>query len=145
MNLEKYKVVSDDNHIEYHFLSEGPMGVIKKIVIYEEIEESIFNLAFGDFDEIAQKLNDKIRTNNNDRDKVLATVESTVIDFINYHPNAMILVKGFTPSRTRLYQMGIGANLDEITKLFDIDGFTEGVWKVFEKGKNYSSLSLKLK
>ena len=145
MNIEKYTVVSDSNRCEYHFLSEGPMGTIKKVVIYEEIEKNAFNLAFGDWDEGEQKPNDKIRSNNHDRDKVLATVASTIIDFIKYHPDAVVLVKGFTPSRTRLYQMGIVANLVEITKLFDIKGFNEGRWQIFQKGKNYTSFSLKLK
>lgn len=55
MNMEKYSVVSDNNHITYEFLSQGPRGTIKKVVFYQEIEENIFNLAFGDWDEKKQK------------------------------------------------------------------------------------------
>ena len=44
MNLEKYSVVTDDDHTTYEFLSEGPKGTIKKIVFYQELEENIFNL-----------------------------------------------------------------------------------------------------
>lgn len=74
MNLDKYPVVSDNNHRTYEFLSEGPNGTIKKVVLYQEIDDNVFNLAFGDWDETNQKINDKARSNNNDRNKVLATV-----------------------------------------------------------------------
>ena len=145
MNIEKYTLVSDSDHIAYEFLSEGPKGIIKKIVFYEEIENNVFNLSFGDWDEVEQRSNDKIRSNNNDRDKVLATVALTVIDFVNYYPGAIIQAKGFTASRTRLYQMGIVANWNEITELFEILGFIEGKWQAFQKGRNYSAFSLKAK
>jgi len=145
MNLEKYSVVSDSNHVTYEFLSEGPKGTIKKVVFYQEVEKNVFNLAFGDWDEQAQKINDDARSNNKDMDKVLATVASTVIDFIKHHPIAVILAEGFTPSRTRLYQMGIQANWQEIGKLFKIAGFREGQWEFFEKGRNYKAFSLKTK
>ena len=145
MNLEKYSVITDGDHSTYEFLSEGPKGTIKKVVFYQKLEENIFNLAFGDWDEKEQRINDKIRSNNSDRDKVLATVASTVIDFIKHHPGAVLLAQGSTPARTRLYQMGILENLDEIGKLFDIIGFTDGTWEPFREGKNYEELALKAK
>ena len=89
MNASKYSVVSDNNHETYEFLSEGPNGTIKKVVLYQEIEDDIFNLAFGDWDEDNQRIDDRARTNNNDLDKVLATVASTVIDFIKHHPGVV--------------------------------------------------------
>ena len=114
MNLEKYPVVSDNDHRAYEFLSEGPNGTIKKVVFYQEIDENIFNLAFGDWDEINQKIDDGARSNNNDRDKVIATVASTIIDFMKYHPDATVVAKGSTSARTRLYQIGIFSHLQEI-------------------------------
>ena len=123
MHLDRYSVVSDSSHEVYEFLSEGPNGTIRKVVYYQELEDNIFNLAFGDWDEAEQRINDRARTNNNDRDKVLATVASTVIDFIKHHPKAVLFAKGSTPGRTRLYQIGIADNWDEIYQLFDIEGF----------------------
>lgn len=145
MNLPKYSVVSDSSHTTYEFLSEGPKGNIKKIVFYQEIRKNIFNLAFGDWDEGEQKINDKIRSNNSDIEKVLVTLASTVIDFVKYHPNAIILAQGSTPARTRLYQMGVLANWDEINQSFELEGFLEGEWEPFEKGKNYEVFALKAK
>lgn len=145
MNLNKYPVTSDSEHVTYEFLSEGPKGTLKKVVFYQEIGENIFNLAFGDWDEKDQKINDKVRSNNSDRDKVLATVASTVIDFIKHHPAAIILAQGSTPARTRIYQMGILANWEEIGQLFEIEGFSDGIWESFEDNKNYERFALQAK
>jgi hypothetical protein len=76
---------------------------------------------------------------------VLATVASTVIDFIKHHPNAVIFAQGSTPARTRLYQRGIQENLDEIGQLFEIEGFSDGAWETFTEGKNDDEFALKAK
>ena len=145
MNLEKYSLVTDDKHITYEFLSQGSKGTIKKVVHYQEIEENVFNLAFGDWDEDGQRINDKVRSNNDDRDKVLATVASTVIDFIKHYSESSILMQGSTSARTRLYQIGIGANWHEISKLFDVYGSFRGAWEDFQGNKNYQAFLLKAK
>jgi hypothetical protein len=145
MNLDKYSITSDDSRLTYEFLSEGPKGTIKKVVLYQEIGEGVFNLAFGDWDEKAQKIIDYSRTNNKDKDKVLATVASTVIDFIKNYPEAVIIAQGITPGKTRLYQMGINQNWVEISQLFDLEGFYEGAWEPFRRGRNYDVFTLKAK
>ena len=145
MNLQKYSVGSDNNHLTYEFFSEGPKGTIKKVVLYQEIDENVFNLAFGDWNEVKQKIDDSVRSNNDDRDKVLATVGSSVIDFIRHHPQAIIFAKGITPGKTRLYQMGINTNWNEVAELFDVEGLNKGNWEPFEANKNYQAFTLKLK
>lgn len=143
MNIDKYPVFSGKDHVTYEFLSEGPNGTIKKVVIYQEIETGIFNLAFGDWDEAKQKIDDKTRSNNNDKDKVLATVASTVIDFIKHYPDAVIVAEGITSAKTRLYQMGINQNWHEVHKLFDIEGFSKDGWEPFKPGRNYEAFTVK--
>ena len=128
MNLDKYPIISDNEHLAYEFLSEGANGTVKKVVFVQEIGDNFFNPAFGDWDQTKQKIDDKARSNNNDRDKVLATVASTVIDFINYYPQATIFARGSTPGRTRLYQIGLFANWSEISQLFNVEGFANGEW-----------------
>ncbi len=51
----------------------------------------------------------------------------------------MVYAKGSTPSRTRLYQMGIAANFKEISSLLHIYGFLNGNWHQFEKNINYEA------
>jgi hypothetical protein len=142
LRLEKYPIVTDDDHLAYEFLSQGSKGTIKKVVLFQQIGENIYNLAFGDWDEIKQSINDRIRSSNDDVELVLATVASTVIDFLNYHPSAMIFAKGSTKSRNRLYQMSIVANLAEITELLEVFGNFEGNWEPFKRNKNYQAFLL---
>ena len=145
MNLKKYPIISTNEHQTYEFLSEGPNGTIKKVIYFQEIDDNLFNLAFGDWDESEQGIDDKARSNNHDRDKVMATVAFAVMAFINYYPEAKIFAKGSTPSRTRLYQIGIFANLHEISQLLVIEGFINGIWEPIEKHRNYHAFLVGVK
>jgi len=83
MNLPQYEVTPDENLYKFTFISEGKNGKVEKIVLYEEINEGVFNLAFGDKDITTGHINDRIVTNNGDTEKVLATVISTVYTFFD--------------------------------------------------------------
>jgi hypothetical protein len=143
MHRDGYYSTTDHHHETYEFLSEGPKGTIKKVVLYQEIDEDVFNLAFGDWDEKNEEIRDDTRTNNADRDKVLATVAATVVDFMEHHPDATVFTKGQTPAKTRLYQMGINNNWHEISELYEVQGFRDGEWESFEDDKNYEAFILK--
>ena len=82
MNLPQYEVTPDENLYKFTFISEGKNGKVEKIVLYEEINEGVFNLAFGDKDITTGHINDRIVTNNGDTEKVLANVISTVYTFL---------------------------------------------------------------
>lgn len=102
--------------------------------------ENVYNLAFGDYDEMKREINDLSVTNNGDSLKVLATVAATVYDFLKAHKNAWIIATGSTAVRTRLYRMGITNNLDEISKDFFIFGFTDKEeWLPFIPNEDYSA------
>jgi len=49
------------------------------------------------------------------------------------------MAKGSTPSRTRLYQMGISEFWDEIQGIFEVKGYHGNNWEAFRKGKNYEA------
>ncbi len=141
MNKPKYLYKTEDEFMIYEFVSEGSKGSIKKLIEYTKTaNENVFNLGFGDYDEITKSINDLSVTNNGDSLKVLATVASTVFAFIEKHPNAYILATGSTSVRTRLYRMGITNNLAEITEDFNVYGLTEiGIWEDFEVGEDYEA------
>jgi hypothetical protein len=146
MKIATYPFVRRPESYYYEFYSEGPNGSIKKVVEYfrlDEWEAEVYNLAFGDWDEENNRINDLSISNNADREKVLATVAATVNDFMVNHPDAIIIAAGSTASRTRLYQMGISKVLDEIDQGFDIQGYTNNSWQPFQKGVNYSAFLLK--
>jgi hypothetical protein len=144
MNLERYPVKASDDFKRFEFESVGPKGRIKKVIKFEEIGNSgLFNLAFGDLDENSDNLISRTRSNNGDRDKVLATVASAVFEFMLVYSNALISARGETGSRTRLYQMGISKNLNELTLRYIIYGRLNNKWEIFQKGKNYEAFALK--
>jgi len=64
MNFHKYPIISTNEHLTYEFLSEGPKGTIKKVIYFQEIGDNLYNLAFGDWDEAEQGMDDKARSNN---------------------------------------------------------------------------------
>ncbi len=145
MHLDRYSVSTDHQHSTYEFLSQGPKGTIRKVVLFQPLGKAVFNLAFGDWDEVAQAIRDDIRSNNADRDKVLATVAFAVIDFMEYRPDAILFAQGATPARTRLYQIGINNHWQEISQLYEVEGFINGTWEPFLRHRNYEAFVLKTK
>ena len=111
----------------------------KKIVEYSKVSVvNIYNLAFGDYDELNDKLNDKIITNNGDSKKVLATVVSTLYAFTGKYPNTWIFATGSTEVRTRLYRMGITNNLAELKEDFYVYGMKyDEIFEDFIIGEDY--------
>ena len=125
MNLDRYSYLRSSNFKSYSFYSEGPNGRIKKTVIYSILWDDpiVYNLAFGDLDPKTGNIDDTAKSNNQDRDKVLATVAATINDFMNTYGSFPVYAQGSTPSRTRLYQLSISNLLDEINRDFLVMGF----------------------
>ena len=71
---------------------------------------------------------------------MLATVASTVYNFLENYQNAIVVATGSTLTRTRLYKIGISKNLEEIKEDFLIMGLTENrQWVAFDKTESYSA------
>jgi len=146
MNLERYNYIITNNFQDYIFYSNGPKGSIKKVIRYTKIgnDPVTYNLAFGDEDD-AGIVSDSVNSNNHDRDKVLSTVAGTINKFCDHYGNHFIYVEGSTPSRTRLYQMGISRLWAEVSKDFYIWGYTDGSWQDFRTNVNYEAFLIKRK
>src|SRR5690349_7549332 len=110
MNVAGYSVLPGREKNSYEFLSVGPKGTIKKVVQFQQISPGVFNVAFGDWENSKKRITDSVRSNNKDREKVLTTVALAVQDFIKRNRGIVIIAKGNTPAKTRLYQMGINKN-----------------------------------
>lgn len=118
----------------FEFVSTGPQGAITKIVRYTETDiENVYNLGFGDKDELTGAIDDLIVTNNHDSQKVLATVVATLYIFIEHHPSTAVFATGSTASRTRLYQIGINRHFEVVTKDFVVLGLIKEEWEPFHK------------
>ena len=140
MEWETYRLEQEEDSFSFMFYSEGPKGRVKKSIVFQpnqRLGQNVFNLAFGDFDEVTKRMEDAVVTNNGDHLKILHTVAWSVIEFLGANPNAFILIMGSTSSRTRLYQMRIAGLLSYVTQQFEILGELEEKWVPFESDVNY--------
>ena len=146
MGNEIYQLEEASDAMTFEFTSVGPKGRIAKLVIYSKVHpDGIYNLAFGDKDINTGTIDDFVITDNKDSHKVLATVASTIYNFTDKYPEAFIVARGSTKARTRLYQMGISNNLEEITTHFKVLGRKEGLWYLFKKNIEYEAFLITLK
>ena len=146
MNLPKYPLASSDKMMTFEFISEGPKGLIHKLVRFQPTNlRGVYNLAFGDKDLMTGEIDDTIISNNEDSEKVLATVVATVYAFTDKYPNTWIYATGSTKSRTRLYRMGITKFLSEVYEDFEVLGERNNDWEAFEKDVEYESFLVRRK
>jgi hypothetical protein len=144
MNTDYYLLARDEDLAVYYFVSEGSKGRIKKGVFFQLVdeEEQLYNLAFGDWNDETGYLDDLVRTDNRDTQKVLNTVAIAVADFMGRNPEAQLMAKGGTESRTRLYQISILKNLKDISEMYYAEGLKKGCWESFKNGANYEAFLL---
>ncbi len=148
MQLERYEISKSLEVIHYTFFSVGPKGRIKKVVEFYREEDFAFpayNLAFGDWNDAIQQIDDMAITNNDDTDMVLTTVAAVVFQFMKENPRRVVFAQGSTPSRTRLYQINIAKFFAEINSAFHVDGSINDIWEPFQKGRNYEAFLLRSK
>jgi len=140
MNYEIYEgfAVAED-YSQFDFVSHGKKGPICKRVAFTMTEmDNIFNLAFGDVGENGE-FDDLRISDNGDRNKILATVVNIITSYTDRYPGRWILFQGSTESRTRLYRMAIGLNLEELSVKFEIYTFEEDKLVLFCKNMNVNA------
>lgn len=147
MGLEEYESKSNKAQTTFDFISEGSKGQILKSVRFVKIKgvRNVYNLAFGDKRQGSNRIDDRVVSDNQDRDKVLATVAKAVVIFTNRHPKAHVFFRGSTEVRTRLYQIAIGKYHDELSKNFDIQGYLDESWQFYGKNVTYSAFLISRK
>jgi len=137
MSKDKYSLETDQNNLIFEFFSEGPKGRILKIVEYQPLGGRFYNLAFGDSIESTKDFDDFVRTNNEDTEKVLSTVASTLYIFFQHHEGTIVIAEGSTKARTRLYRRYLTMFLELIETEFTLLGELDGKTERFRKGVNY--------
>ena len=140
MKYPRYNYSAENELHSFMFESVRQKGKIKKMVQYTEMSvEGFFNLGFGDYNEETNEIDDEVRSNNGDGQKVLATVVSTLYAFTNKYKQANVFATGSTEVRTRLYRMGISNNLEELKKDFYVYGLRkeDEIFEEFVLGEDY--------
>ncbi|TAE76606.1 MAG: hypothetical protein EAZ85_00005 [Bacteroidetes bacterium] len=129
---------------KYSFESVG-LQTITKIVEFQPITYSIYNLAFGDFDEINQNYDDEIRSNNQDIHKIFATIFQICNHFFIQNTDKAIYLEGNTPLKQKLYQRIIKNNLSDLENNFIIFGVIGEEYEILDFSKIYDAFVIKLK
>ena len=146
MKVEKYALKSENNFTVFEFISEGPRGLIRKVIQFQETNEpNLYNLAFGDKNGDTDEIDDIVVSNNGDSEKVLATVVSAIYAFFDKNPDTFVYATGSTSSRTRLYRMGIARFYETMKEDFYLFGQIDDDFYEFEIGKDYKGFLVQRK
>ena len=148
MHLPYYQLTIGESKSIFEFTSQGPKGDIPKIIVFSKISDNgLYNLAFGDLDTKTGYVSDRVISNNGDSKKVLATVIQALYIFFNRYPTCIVISKGSTKSRTRLYRMGISKFRGQVNNVLFIMGRETEVsdWEEFQLNKEYISFAVQIK
>lgn len=148
MHLPHYELTIGKSKSIFEFISQGPKGDIPKIIVFSKISDNgLYNLAFGDIDSKTGNVNDRVVSNNGHSEKVLATVVQALYIFFNSYPTCIVVAKGSTKSRTRLYRMGISKFRGQVHNVLFIMGRETEVsdWEEFQLNKEYISFAVQIK
>jgi hypothetical protein len=127
-------LTANEDYSVFDFISLGKNGLINKRAEFMLTEmDDVYNLAFGDIDRNGM-INDYVISNNGDRNKILGTIVDIVKLYTERFPDRWILFRGSTDERTRLYRMAVGLNLEELSKIFEINAICQG--RIISFGKN---------
>ena len=150
--MTTYNIGEKDIYSEnFEFLSHGVKTFQMRVsytysgIIEPVTKKYLYNLGFGvlsiNSETGLEEIDDKITTNNGDKDKILSTVALTATPFFDEHPNSILFFIGSSPSRTRTYQMAIRQNIEMLKKNFVIRGYVENsnLPEEFQKNKNYEA------
>lgn len=146
MKIPSYNFESSPDALRFEFDSISSQKQIRKVVEYTPLPQNpnIYNLGFGDLKEDGN-IDDLVVSDNKDMERVLATVIQTIFTFFESRPKNTILFLGSTESRTRLYQIAIARNIDEMGGMLQIRGIRNAEIEEFVKGINYEGFLINLK
>lgn len=140
MNQPHYPFEVSTNRLSFVFESINNGRKITKAVEYVPFpfDKTIYNLAFGDINDKGE-LDDLSVSDNQDMEKVLATVIQTIFVFFRTYPDKTLFFTGSTNARTRLYRGAIGRVIDELQEDLLIEGIRNNNRGILSKKCNLRS------
>ncbi len=139
MNKPSYQFRVSPNALIYEFDSISDARTIRKLVIYERLDDDLYHFGFGDLTE-SGVIDYQVVSDNNDTNTVLMTVVQTMLLFFERYPGKQLVFTGSTSSRSRLYRLLISKFLETIDPLFNVQGLmATGVQEPFQKNTNYQA------
>ena len=144
MNQSFYTFYPSANALRFDFASVGRKIVSKTIIYNKTGIENFYSLALFDVRNDGS-LDDMSVTNNGDMEKILLTVFKTFSVFFAHYPDQVVIFSGSTQSRTRLYKIAISHELSSITDIYNVYGFKENSFELFQKNQPYTGFLVSLK
>ncbi|HTJ10875.1 MAG TPA: hypothetical protein VL547_02560 [Dinghuibacter sp.] len=120
MKHEAYEVSGVFGEFDaFDFVSSGKNGIVLKRVVFAPTpEREVVNLVLGDVGADGE-VDDRVISNNGDRDKVLATVLRIINYYHRWYPERAISIEGNTAARNRLYRMVISIYQEELSNSYE--------------------------
>jgi hypothetical protein len=126
MKLPRYELQATTDRLQFEFVSIGRKGAIIKRIEFTYVDELAFwNLGFGDYNPITNRIDDQAVSDNGDGRKVLATVAFAVSQFLGKQPDATVFFTGSTDQRTRVYGWAVANYWLDIQADFHIQAVLE--------------------
>ena len=144
MKEKFYPFRASEDYLFYYFESRSEERTIHKAVQFEKIGADIYNRAFGALDE-NREINDFCVSNNQDMNKVLATVVRTALTFFEAYPDRRVYFTGSSKARLRLYSAILAREFENWKPVFEVLGIQNGNPVPFEQGVNYESFIINRK
>lgn len=129
-----FEKLSED---EYFFISKGPKGEVRKVVILTPLLENIYNLLLlSEIDGL--RMDDLERTNNGDVFRVLNTVVEIIKYELRLKPWRSIFLCGSDRQRVNVYQRRALIGDPGLLVYGQLDGECE--YEVLDRNKDYKAL-----
>ncbi|MCA0366333.1 MAG: hypothetical protein LCH67_20010 [Bacteroidetes bacterium] len=146
MKIPCYNFESSPDGLRFEFDSISDRKKIRKVVEFTPLPQNpeIFNLGFGDM-KTDGTIDDLIVSNNQDMEKVLATIIQIIFEFFKTRTGKIILILRSTASRSRLYQIVIAKNITEMNDILLVKGIRNGEVEDFVSEVNYEGFFIKMK
>ncbi len=136
MQGEGYHTTQLDETHRFSFQSEGPNGVIKKIVEFTPYPGGMWNLAFGDATK-DDGFDCRVVSNNHDLRKVIQTVANTIHIFTRKYPDRKVFIVPADEKRGTLYNTVFRRYWSAIQPAYEVMGLTGITFEPYSPDNEY--------
>ncbi|MCF0061197.1 hypothetical protein MUK70_18315 [Dyadobacter chenwenxiniae] len=144
MNEPFYEFRVLDEACRFDFLSIGKRNIPKTVIYYKSDNPAVFSLTLASIKSDGN-LDFQTTSNNGDMKIILATVVQTLKIFLAAYPKAVVVFTGNSPSRTRLYNIIISREIEQVKDYLEVMGFAENYVELFVPNRRYEGFIVSLK
>ncbi len=144
MNAAFYESIMNGKQGMFWFTSMGKASIIKVILFRPTSEPNTYEMLLGDLNPDGS-IDLEMRSNNDDTEKVLSVAAKSIAFFLSDHPEATVVIEASTDARTRLYQITIGREMEDLGEYVEVCGFDGDNLEVFQSGRNYKKFIASLR